>query len=201
MADLFDVISTRTMVRKFTGTPLKEEEKQKILQAGIRAPTAGGNEQWLFLCVESAKKREKLLQLLVEAQRVYYTKMIKTPLSKGEMENWMKSVEKGRYRAPFYVAVFVDLRQRLYKKSDVEELWAHQSVAAAIENMLLAAWGLGIGGCWFGVPLLMDKEFYEFFGAKKEETKLAAVLAFGYPEQKPSPGKRNKSFEEVVRII
>jgi len=201
MADLFDVINTRTMVRYFKSSPLKKEEKEKILQAGIRAPTAGGNEQWLFLGVESTEKREKLLQLLVEAQRVYYTKMIKTPLSKGEMENWMRSVEKGKYRAPFYVAVFVDLRQRFYKKSDVEELWAHQSAAAAIENMLLAACGLGIDGCWFGVPLLMDKEFYELFGAKKEEMRLAAVLAFGYPEQKRSPGKRNKSFEEVVRII
>jgi len=201
MADLFDIINTRTMVRNFKDTPLKEEEKQKILQAGIRAPTAGGNEQWLFLCVESAEKREKLLQLLVEAQRVYYTKMLRTPLSKEEMENWMRSVEKGRYRTPFYVAVFVDLRQRFYAKSDVEDLWAQQSAAAAIENMLLTAWGLGIGGCWFGVPLLIDKEFYKFFGAKKDETRLAAVLAFGYPAQKPSPKERKKSFEEVIKKI
>jgi nitroreductase len=201
MVDLFDVINARTMSRYFKDTPLKEEEKKKILQAGIRAPTAGGNEQWLFLCAESIAKKEKLLKLLVEAQRIYYTKMVKTPLSKSEMDNWLKSVDKGKYRAPFYIGVFVDLRQRFYKKSDVEELWAHQSVAAAIENMLLAACGLGIDGCWFGVPLLIDKEFYELFGVKKEEMKLAAVLAFGYPEQKHSPGKRNKSFEEVVKTI
>ena len=201
MAELFEAINTRTMVRDFKDTPLKEEEKKKILQAGIRAPTAGGNEQWLFLCVESAEKRGKLLRLLVEAQRFYYTEMLKTPLSKEQIDSWMKSVEKGRYRAPFYVAVFVDLRQRFYTKSDVEELWAHQSAAAAIENMLLAAWGLGISGCWFGVPLLIEKEFYEFFGAKKDETKLAAVLAFGYPKQKPTPTRRKKGLETVVKSI
>ena len=127
--------------------------------------------------------------------------MLKTPLSKEQIDSWMKSVEKGRYRAPFYVAVFVDLRQRFYTKSDVEELWAHQSAAAAIENMLLAAWGLGISGCWFGVPLLIEKEFYEFFGAKKDETKLAAVLAFGYPKQKPTPTRRKKGLETVVKSI
>ena len=40
MAELFEAINTRTMVRDFKDTPLKEEEKKKILQAGIRAPTA-----------------------------------------------------------------------------------------------------------------------------------------------------------------
>ncbi|MBM5804540.1 MAG: nitroreductase family protein [Candidatus Verstraetearchaeota archaeon] len=201
MAELFEAINTRAMVREFKDTPLGDEEKQRILQAGIRAPTAGGNEQWLFLCVESAEKREKLLRLLVEAQKAYYTEMLKTPLSKEQMDNWMKSVEKGRYRAPFYVAVFVDLRQRFYTKSDVEELWGQQSAAAAIENMLLAAWGLGISGCWFGVPLLIEKEFYEFFDAKKDEMRLAAVLAFGYPKQMPTPRRRKKGLETVVKSI
>jgi nitroreductase len=201
MVDLFNAMNTRTTLRNFKDTPLKDEEKRRILQAGIRAPTAGGNEQWLFICIESAEKREKLLQLLVEAQRVYYTKMLKTPLSKEQMKNWMKDVEKGRYRAPFYVAIFVDLSQRFCTNNDVEELWAQHSAAAAIENMLLAAWGLGIGGCWFGVPLLIDEKFYEFFGANKDETRLAAVLAFGYPKQKHGPKKRKKSFEEVVRVI
>jgi len=201
MVELFEAINTRAMVREFKDTPLSDEEKQKILQAGIRAPTAGGNEQWLFLCVESVEKRGKLLQLLVEAQKVYYTEMLKTPLSKEQIDNWMKNVEKGRYRAPFYVAVFVDLRQRFYTKSDVEELWAQQSASAAIENMLLAAWGLGISGCWFGVPLLMEKEFYEFFDAKKDEMRLAAVLAFGYPEQKPAPRRRKKGLKDVVKSI
>jgi nitroreductase len=199
--ELFEAINTRTMVREFKDTPLSDEEKQKILQAGIRAPTAGGNEQWLFLCVESAEKRGKLLLLLVEAQKAYYTEMLKTPLSKEQIDNWMKSVEKGRYRAPFYVAVFVDLRQRSYTKSDMEDLWAQQSAAAAIENMLLAAHGLGIGGCWFGVPLLIEKEFYEFFDTRKDEMRLAAVLAFGYPKQKPEPRPRKKGLETVVKSI
>jgi len=199
--ELFEAINTRAMVREFKDIPLKEEEKQKILGSGIRAPTAGGNEQWLFVTVDSEAKREQLLRLLVEAQKVYYMKMSKKPLSKEQVDKWMKNVEGGLYKAPFYVAVFVDLRERFYTKSDVEDIWAEQSAAAAIENMLLAAHGLGIGGCWFGVPLLMEKEFYEFFDAKKDEMRLAAVLAFGYPKQKPAPRRRKKGLKDVVKSI
>ncbi|MBC7112492.1 MAG: nitroreductase family protein [Candidatus Methanomethyliales bacterium] len=199
--DLIEAINTRAMVRDFLDQPLKEEEKQLILEAAIRAPTAGGNEQWYFLAVESKDSLEKLHKLLVDAQRVYFTEMLKVPWSKDQIEKWEKKIEAGLYKAPFYVAVFTDMRARYYTRTDVEERWAEQSAAAAIENMLLAAHGMGIGGCWFGVPLLMEDKFYEFFKVNKEEMRLVAVLAFGYPKQKPSPRQRKKSIKEVVRSL
>ncbi len=189
------------MVRDFLDQPLKEEEKQLILESAIRAPTAGGNEQWYFIAVESKEVLEKLHRLLVEAQRVYFTEMVKKPWPKEQAEKWEKKVEAGLYKAPFYVAVFTDMRLRHYTRTDVEDRWAEQSAAAAIENMLLAAHGLGIGGCWFGVPLLMEDKFYSLFEVNKKEMRLVAVLAFGYPKQKQSPRQRNKSIKEVVKSM
>ncbi|MEM3365841.1 MAG: nitroreductase family protein [Candidatus Methanomethyliaceae archaeon] len=199
--ELLEAINTRAMVREFIDQPLKEEEKQLILESAIRAPTAGGNEQWYFIAVESKEYLEKLHNLLVDAQRLYFTKILKIPWSIDQIEKWKKKVEAGLYKAPFYVAVFTDLRSRFYMKADVEERWAEQSAAAAIENMLLAAHSMGIGGCWFGVPLLMEDKFYDLFKVKKEEMRLVAVLAFGYPKQKQPPRQRKKGLKEVVRSL
>jgi len=80
-------------------------------------------------------------------------------------------------------------------------MWAHQSAAAAIENMLLAACALGMGGCWFGVPLLMEKKFLSLLGVEGEGMKLAAVLAIGYPKTKPVQKQRKKQFDAVVKKI
>jgi nitroreductase len=201
MVDLFDTINNRTMVREFRETPLKREEKEQILESAIRAPTASGSEQWIFITVDSEVKRNKLYGLLTEAQKVYFSKMLKKPWSKERIDKWLKDAKAGLFKAPFYVAVFVDLRQRFCTISQIEELWAHQSVAAAIENMLLAATGLGIGGCWFGVPLLMDNDFYDLLGAKREEMQLAGILGFGYPNEKKSPSQRKKGLKEVVKSI
>lgn len=199
--ELIEAINTRTMVREFLDQPLKEEEKQLILEAAIRAPTAGGNEQWYFVAVESKESLEKLHKLIVDAQRAYFTEMLKNPWSKEQIVKWEKKVEAGLYKAPFYVAVFTDLRTRFYTRGDVEERWAEQSAAAAIENMLLVAHGIGIGGCWFGVPLLMEERFYELFNVNKDEMRLVAVLAFGYPRQKQPPRQRKKGLKEVVKSL
>ncbi|MCX8182692.1 MAG: nitroreductase family protein [Candidatus Methanomethyliaceae archaeon] len=199
--DLLEALNTRTMVRDFLDKSLREEEKQLILESAIRAPTAGGNEQWYFIAVESKENIEKLYRLLVEAQRLYFNKMVKVPWSKDQIEKWEKKVETGLYRAPFYVAVFTDLRSRFYTRADVEERWAEQSAAAAIENMLLTAHGMGIGGCWFGVPLLMEDRFYDLFKVNRDEMRLVAVLAFGYPKQKQPPRQRKKGLREVVRSL
>ena len=184
MVDLFETIGTRTMVRNFKEDPVADGDREKILNAGLRAPTVGGNEQWIFCVVDSQEMRERLRELLVDAQGQYYTKMMKKPWTKEKIEKWFAENDRNLYRAPFYVAVFADFTERMYTNPNIEDLWAHQSAAAAIENMLLAAHGLGIGGCWFGVPLLMEKEFYSLLGVKGDGLKLAAVLAFGYPKEK-----------------
>ncbi len=199
-ADIFNIINTRTMVRDYEETPLSEGDKKKILESGIRAPTSGGNEQWFFILVESAGKREELRNLLVRAHRDYF-RILKPPMPAERAAKWEELVGEGRYRAPFYVGVFADLRKSFSSAPGTEERWARDSAAAAIENMLLAAWALGIGGCWYGVPLLMEDEFCAFFGIKPDEgLRLVAVLSFGYPRGKTSPRKRRK-LEEVSRSV
>lgn len=199
--DVGEAIGSRTMVREYSEKPLTAEARERILGAGIRAPTASGNEQWRFIVVDTPEKRSELYRLLIKAQRIYYSEMLKTPLAKEKIERWVARAEQGAYRAPFYVAVFVDLRERFCTIPIIEELWAQHSVAAAIENMLLAAWGTGIGGCWYGVPLLMEDEFCHLLGAGRDGLKLAAVLGFGYPKGETRPRDREKKLGDVVEVV
>jgi len=199
--DVLDTINTRTMVREYDSTPLKEEEKTKILESAIRAPTAAGNEQWIFVRADTNQKMSQLYKLLVEAQSVYFSEMLAKPWDEQRVEQWLGKAYLGAFKAPFYVMVFVDLREHFCTRPPIEEFWAQQSVAAAIENMLLAAWGMGIGGCWYGVPLLIDAGFYELAGMDKDKMKLAAVLGFGYPKEKQEPRPRRKGLKDVVISI
>lgn len=61
----------------------------------------------------------------------------------------------------------------------------------AAQNMLLAAWDQGVGGCPNGMP---DRDAAgEILGAREGESP-AIVLTFGYPARKRDPSRR--SFEE-----
>jgi len=199
--DAIEAINGRTMVREYSDKGLTRADLDIILGAGIRAPTAAGNEQWYFVVVESPEMGERLYRLLIEAQKKYFSKMLKKPRTKEQIDKWVTSAERGAYKAPLYVAVFVDLRERFCTVPEVEELWAHHSIAAVIENMLLAAWGKGIGGCWFGVPLLMEDEFYRLLGVEKDGLELAAVLGFGHPKCEAKPRERKKKLGDVVRVL
>jgi len=199
---LLDIINTRASVRVFTNTPVPVETLKKIVEAGIRAPTAGGGEEWFFTIVLSEEKRRRIHELLVEAHLLYAEKVLKKPLSPQQVEKWRKSMEEGMYLAPAYIAGYIDLRDPLYSDDyrELERLWAHQSLAAAFENMILTAWSMGIGSVWLGVPLLMREEFDKVL-KPPEGVELAGILALGYPAKRIRPRTRHKGFDSICKII
>lgn len=87
--------------------------------------------------------------------------------------------ELTRYRrivstAPVLVAVFID-RESMYN-----EVKDHQGIGACIQNMLLAAHGLGLGAVWLG-EILKSAEQVRLRLGVPEQMALMAVVAAGYP--------------------
>ncbi len=198
MHECLELIRSRASVRFFKPDPIPRDVLEKILEAGTRAPTAGGAEQWLFIVVESEEKRKELHELIKKAHILYATRVKRDTYPKEKLEKFIKRMEEGMYFAPVYVAAYIDMRRRFCSDEyiELEKLMAHQSLAAAIENMIITAWSFGVGSVWLGVPLLMRKEFDRVL-EPPEGTELAAVIAFGYPAQDVKP-KRRKPLSEVV---
>jgi len=68
--------------------------------------------------------------------------------------------------------------------------------ARAIQNMVLAAWELGIGSCW--ITNFYEDGVKDLLGAP-QRMKLVSVIPFGYPkEPKTSLKKVRKRLEEIV---
>jgi nitroreductase len=78
----------------------------------------------------------------------------------------------------------------------------------AAQNMMLAAWALGVGSCPNGVN---DRVGLNRALGLDDEDKIATVLSFGYPAKKRDPRRRSpeewierarrKPFDEVVREV
>lgn len=68
--------------------------------------------------------------------------------------------------------------------------------ARAVQNMVLVAWDLGIGGCW--VTNFYEDGVKDTLGAP-QRMKLVTVMPFGYPkEPKTKRRKIRKPLEEIV---
>lgn len=196
-----ETLMSRRSIRRFRPDPIPRELVERIVEAGIRAPTAGGGEQWFFVAVLDEARRRRIHELLIQAHMRYAQEVLRTPLPRDRVERWLRMMRRGEYLAPLYIAAYLDLRRRLYRDEylELERLWAIQSLAAAIENMLLAAHGLGLGGVWLGVPLLMRREFDEVL-QPPEGCELQGILAIGYPAEEPGPRPR-RPLHEVLRTI
>jgi len=210
LMDLFDSIQGRKSIRRFKQTPVPDEDIKKILDAGRRAPSANNTQPWSFIVV----KNRTVLQLMADAARQMIDLMI--PYAESEKQAKRLAAYKGTYytffeNAPVVIAVLMEgydagtdrvLAKMGYSPEDIKRLRplpGLQSVAAAIENMLLAIHALGYGSCWMTGPLVAQEAFEKLLGFGKEKS-IAALLPVGVPDENP-PARPRKPLEEIMRVI
>jgi len=78
-------------------------------------------------------------------------------------------------------------------KSLLTGKWAVVDATIAMQNMVIAAWSLGIGSCWIGA--CNEKKVKEFLSIS-DKWKVVAVLTFGYPAEQPKQRKK-KPFDKM----
>jgi len=81
-----------------------------------------------------------------------------------------------------------------YEGSTYARKWSTVDTTIALENMVIAAWGLGIGSCWIGD--FDEAEVTRILGVPKD-WKVIALISFGYPDEAPAVTPR-KSPSEIV---
>jgi len=174
--DIFTAIKERRSCRKFLPDPVDEEIIQKILEAAAWAPSPLNLQPWEFIVITNLDLKNKIH---AEAIRC------KTWALEKSGWNWI-----GGYKvdfltaAPVIIAVTGDP-----KKSGVDMFMEggatgyQHACAAAIQNMLLAAHSLGLGGIWF---TFFDREAMgKALGIHAEKT-LIALICLGSPDGEPT---------------
>jgi len=99
------------------------------------------------------------------------------------MERFRKVMPYGKYNAP--AAIVVCENPSIGKRRGCERFWV-QDCSAAVENILIAAAGMGLGTVWLGVyPItLLGKAVAGVVGLPKDIRPLA-VIYVGYPAEQP----------------
>jgi nitroreductase len=208
--DLFDAIRDRKSIRRFKQAPVPEEAIRRILDAGRLAPSANNTQPWSFLII----REREILAKMAGAVREMIDRMI--PFAESEKQAQRLAAYKNNYytffeNAPVVIAVFLEtsdagtdrlLARMGYSAETVARLrpWpALQSVAAAIEHMLLAAHALGYGSCWMTGPLVAQEAFGKLLDFGQEKS-VVALLPVGVPDENP-PARNRKALDELIRVI
>ncbi|MCX6695752.1 MAG: nitroreductase [Candidatus Altiarchaeota archaeon] len=172
--DLDDCIKNRRSVRDYLDKQVEKEKIDAILSAGAMAPSARDTQQWRFTVVED---RERIRMLSVEAKRNLGL------IGKGlQLAEALKAREDTIfYNAPLLIIVSA-------KKDDK---WAGIDCGLAAQNMMLKAYGLGLGSCYIGLAnsLNKDSKILKDIGIP-DDYAIISPLIFGYPVKWPEPKTR-----------
>ena len=175
--DTREVLLTRRSIRRYKSDPIPESDLREILEAGLYAPSAINLQHWYFVAVQDPAAMEDVRQIMSGVVEKF-TPLLKQRFSRNPEQigitNKFLSTLGG---APVCVLAF------MLKPNYPDRDGAMQSVSAAIENMLLAAWDKGIGSCWLSAPqrLGFGPVFQARFAPGKGE--FVAAITLGYPDQ------------------
>ena len=152
--DLATLLRSRRSVRKYQARPVSREQIEQILEAARWAPSPHGRQPWRFVVLT---RQEPKLQL---ADRMGETWRQNLQMDGQEAEVVNIRLEKSRQRiltAPAIIIPCLYLEDMDHypdeKRQADEKTMAIQSIGAAIQNMLLMAYDLGLDTGWMCAPL------------------------------------------------
>ena len=76
----------------------------------------------------------------------------------------------------------------------LDRRWSTIGTTIALQNMVIAAWAMGVGSCWIGG--FKENEVKRLLSIP-DKWKVVALVSFGYPSEKPH-AKRRKPIEKIV---
>lgn len=134
--ELLDLIKNRRSIRKYQSRQIPREAVEKIVEAGLYAPNAGGRQGTMIVAVRDGALTEKLGRMnLAKFDR---SRLLGTYVSKEQPSTIDDpTIRSGFYGAPTVCAVF----------APQNFLFSIPDAFCAAENMVLEAAALGIASC------------------------------------------------------
>lgn len=191
---LFEAIYSTRALRRLRPDPVPDEVLFQLLDAAIRAPSGQNVQDWRFVVVTDPEVKRRMQSWAEEGWSRYQPRYAEDPALMEQLPRTqrlsLKSVEhlvRHLGAAPAIVVV-CGLRGRHSTPGG--------SAFPAVQNLLLAARGLGLGASIFNLPLAHAGELMEALGIP-ESNQIYCLIPLGYPEARHGPVRR-KPIKRVV---
>ena len=181
--ELIDAIQGRRSIREYKADPVPREIIEDIIEAGNWAPSAKNGHQWRFTVLTGKAKDD-------------YNLMFRNKLDTFIQEHGRK--EAGS--APWTLEIMEQAPVLLIVWNTNDNGWSTEehSVAAAMQNICLRAYDLGLGSLWIGDVFYAYPETVAYFG--KGNWKMTGAISLGYPATEGKVPKK-KTLDEVAEFL
>lgn len=172
---LFEAIDSQRALRYIKPDPLPEELLHRVLEAAVKAPSGGNRQPWEFVVVRDAEPKRGIANYYLRAwEAVYGSSRGRSGLS----NRVYKSADHlARHMADAPVLILACIRT----DGSPGDTARGASIYPAVQNMLLAARGLGLASALTTLHKRYESEIKSLLGIPGD-VETAALLPLGYPE-------------------
>jgi F420 biosynthesis protein FbiB-like protein len=193
------LVRGRRSVRRMRPDPLPHALIEQVLEAARWAPSPHGTQPWRFAVLEDRALRERMADAMADS--------------------WQENLEMDRQDPEVVAARLAGSRRRMLEapvlilvslvtddldrypdavRQHAEYTMAIQSLGAAVQNMLLAAYQLGIDGGWMCAPLFCPEVVRDALELPLNHIP-HALIPLGYAAADPKRRPRRPLSELITR--
>ena len=185
MNEILKALHERKSVRVFTSREVTSAEKQKILEAATQAPTAGNQQLYTILDIQSSQIKDALVQTCDNQPFIAQAKMVL--IFCADCRKWYEG--------------FRETGCQPRKPGVGDLLLAVSDANIAAQNAVIAAQSLGIGSCYIGDVMENCQRQRELLGLPRYVFP-AAMVVFGYPteQQLARPKPKRAPLDKIVAV-
>ena len=193
MKPTLDLLLNRKSTRAFEEREIEKDVKAKILEATLRAPTAGNMMLYSILDITDQSIKDKLVKTCDDQPFIARAPMV-----------WIFLADYQRWYDYFIhsgVEALCAEREIAMRKPEEGDLFlACSDALIAAQNAVVAAESFGIGSCYIG-DIMENYEIHQEIFKLPPHAFPIAMLVFGYPTQQQKDRQMTTRFDEKFIVF
>jgi nitroreductase len=178
--DINEAISGRRSTRDYTAQAVDDETIRRLIDAAVLAPNASNGQPWTFTVVRD----QGLLDRISDDAKSH---MLAILPGGPQSDRYRTMLGDANFQIFYHAPVMILI------SGIVQRPWVVEDCALAAENLMLAAYGVGLGTCWIGFAqgFLNTSEGKNALGLPATWMPVAPIIV-GHPKTETAPVPRKE---------
>ena len=192
---LFEAIHTQRAIRKFKPDPVPDEMIRKLIESATKAPSGANRQHWRFIVIREPELRRRIGEYYLRAwQAAYENQTGPPPKIQSSVRASAADLAHHMHEVPVMILACIE------HDGSASTISRGSSIYPAVQNLLLAARGLGLGSVITSLHKGYEAEIKELLGIPNN-VETAALLPIGYPADGVRYGPTRRNPVEAVTYL
>ncbi len=187
---LFEAMYTQRAIRQFKPDPVPDDLVHKLIESATKAPSGGNSQPWRFIVIRDAESKRVIGKYYKQAWDAAYGARSAATLE-SRVRTSAANLAEHMHEVPVLILACIE------HDGSPGTMGRGSSIFPAVQNLLLAARGLGLGSVITSLHKRYEQEIKELLGIP-ENVETAALLPIGYPADGVTYGPTRRSPVEEV---